>query len=292
VLRGREFELGLRVNDDLIAPGYFRTLRIPLLAGRDFTEQDTTGKPEVVIVNARFARRHFGTAQNALGKLLGHKSPQGESTYEIVGVVGDSKHFDLRSDVAETLYRPVYQMKEPNFLQFYIRTWQAPDAAKGTIRAAMAPLDSNLVLHGLRTMDEQIDEITSNDRLIAMLAVSFGVLATLMAAIGLYGVLAYSTAQRTREIGIRIALGAERRSVMRLILSDVLWLAGISMAVTLPVAILASRALRSQLYNVSPADPLVIASGVVLVAFVVLVSALLPARRAAHVEPMQALRTE
>jgi ABC-type antimicrobial peptide transport system permease subunit len=141
-------------------------------------------------------------------------------------------------------------------------------------------------------MDEQIAESVSSDRLIAVLAVSFGALATLMAAIGLYGVLAYATAQRTREIGIRMALGAQRRAVVRLVLADVVWLAGISVVVTLPVAMLASRIVRSQLYNVSPTDPLVMASGVLLVACVVIVAALLPARRAARVEPMQALRTE
>jgi ABC-type antimicrobial peptide transport system permease subunit len=144
----------------------------------------------------------------------------------------------------------------------------------------------------LRTMDEQIDQSTANDRLVATLAVCFGALATLMAAIGLYGVLAYSTAQRTREIGIRMALGARRQTVMRLVMADVVWLAGISIAITLPFALLASRAVRSQLYNVSPADPLVIACGVVVVTLVVVISALLPARRAASVEPIEALRTE
>jgi ABC-type antimicrobial peptide transport system permease subunit len=132
----------------------------------------------------------------------------------------------------------------------------------------------------------------SNDRLVAMLAVCFGILATVMAAIGLYGVLAYATAQRTQEIGIRMALGARRQAVVRLVLGDVLWLAGISIGVTLPVAVLLSRLLRSQLYNVSPADPLVIGSEVLLIVLVVALAALLPARRAASVEPMQALRME
>jgi putative ABC transport system permease protein len=132
----------------------------------------------------------------------------------------------------------------------------------------------------------------ANERLIALLSVSFGLLAMLLAAIGLYGVLAYATAQRTREIGIRMALGARRNAVMRLVLADVVWLAGLSIAVTLPIAFLLSRTLRSQLYGVSPTDPLVIACGVLLVTAVVILSALLPAARAAHVEPMQALRTE
>ncbi len=280
------------VEGPWITPGYFSTTGIPLLAGRDFSDQDLPGKPQVVIVNASFARHHFGSPQNAIGKLLEHGNRQGKTAFEIVGVVGDSRHVDMRTEVKETLYRAAYQLPDPSFLQFYVRTWQSPEAAKADIRAAMQQLDSKLVVDGLRTMDEQVAEIMSSDRLVAMLAASFGVLATLMAAIGMYGVLAYATSQRTQEIGIRMALGARRTSVVRLVLSDVLWLAGISIVVTVPIAILLSRMLRSQLYNVSPADPRVIASGVGLVALVVALAALLPARRAASVEPMQALRME
>jgi ABC-type antimicrobial peptide transport system permease subunit len=177
-------------------------------------------------------------------------------------------------------------------MQYYVRTWKAPDAAKADVRAAMQQLDSKLVIDGLLTMDEQISQSVSNDQMVAILAVMFGVLATIMAAIGLYGVLAYSTAQRTQEIGIRMALGAQRVAVVRLVLSDVLWLAGISIVVTLPVAVLLSRLLQSLLYNVSPMDPKVIGAAVLAIAGVVAGAAALPARRAASVEPMKALRTE
>ena len=282
----------IMVEAPWVTPRYFATTGIPLVAGRDFTDQDTLGKPGVVIVNESLARLHFGSAQNAVGKFLEHGNDQGKSNLEIVGVAGNTRHVDMRTGVRETLYRAAYQYPKPGFLQYYIRTWQSPDATKNAVREAMHQIDPNLVVDGLRTMDEQIDQSTANDRLVAMLAVSFGLLATLMAAIGLYGVLAYSTAQRTREIGIRMALGARRQAVMRLVIGDVVWLAGISMALTLPIAMVASRAVRSQLYNVSPADPLVIASGVMIVTVVVILSALLPARRAASVEPIQALRTE
>jgi len=177
-------------------------------------------------------------------------------------------------------------------MQYYVRTWQAPEAAETTIRNAVQKVAPKLVVDNMHTMDQQVSDSISNDRLVAMLAVSFGVLATLLAAIGLYGVLAYVTAQRTREIGIRMALGAQRLAVMRLVLADVLWLAGIAIVVTLPVAIVLSRMVRSQLYNVSPADPVVLVLGTLLVALVALLSAFLPARRAATVEPMKALRTE
>lgn len=273
-------------------PGYFSTIGVPLLAGRDFDKQDLPDKPQVVVVNAKFARQYFGSPQNAVGKTLKHGNKKGVGDYLIIGVVGDSKHVDVRADAKNTVYRAADQLPGANFLQYYVRTWQSPDAAKSDIRSAMQQVDSKLVVDGLRTMDEQIAANTSNDGLVTTLAVAFGLLATLMAAIGLYGVLAYSTAQRTHEIGIRMALGARRVAVVRLVLSDVVWLAGISIAVTLPVAMLLSRTLRSQLYNVSPADPLVMGSAVLVVALVVAAASMLPARRAASIEPMKALRME
>jgi predicted permease len=277
-----------------ITSQYFTALNIPLLAGRIFTDQDQVGKAKVAIVNASFANRCFGNPKNAIGHMIGAGPPPSSPTdIEIVGVVGDARHRDMRTEPKATVYSPYFNGKDEfGFMQFYVRTWQAPQAAELDLRRAVQQVDSKLVIDTMRTMDEQIADNISNDRLVAMLAVSFGILATLLAAIGLYGVLAYTTEQRTREIGIRMALGARRGSVVRLVFADVVWLAGISMAVTLPVAILLSRLLRSQLYNVSPTDPLVITAGVSLVAVVVALSALLPARRAASVEPMKALRSE
>ncbi len=173
-----------------------------------------------------------------------------------------------------------------------MRTWQSPDAAKADIRTAMQQVDSKLVVDGLRTMDEQIAATTSNDGLVTTLAVAFGLLATLMAAIGLYGVLAYSTAQRTHEIGVRMALGARRMAVVQLVIIDVLWLAGISGRGVIAGGDAALASSAEPLYNVSPADPLVIGSAILLVALVVAAAAMLPARRAASIEPMKALRTE
>jgi putative ABC transport system permease protein len=291
-LTGSSSDENIIVEGPWITPKYFETASIPLLAGRDFTAADLPGSPPVVIVNDTFARHHFGSAQNAVGKYLVHGNNKGKSNFQIVGVVGDTRHVNIRSEVKETLYRATFQRPNDGFLEFYLRTWQSPEAAKADVRSAMQQLDSKLVVDGLRTMDEQIAQSVSSDQIVATLAVIFGVLATLMAAIGLYGVLAYSTAQRTQEIGIRMALGAGRSAVVRLVLSDVLWLAGISIAITLPISLLLARALRSQLYNVSPTDPLVIGAAVLMVAIVVAAAAMLPARRAASVEPMKALRTE
>ena len=290
---------GLKPDEDIhtewskVTASYFSTMNIPLLAGRNFTEQDVEGKAKVAIVNASLARKFFGDPKNAVGQVMAAGSgADAKFNIEIIGVVGDSRHRDMRTEAGLAVYRPYFQDNDFGFMQYYVRTWQAPEAAEMTMRRAVQQVDSKLVIDTMRTMDEQIAENISNDRLVALLAVSFGVLATVLAAIGLYGVLAYATAQRTREIGIRMALGAQRGSVMGLVLRDVLWLAGISIVVTLPVALLLARLLRSQLYGVSAADPLTLFAGTLLVAAVALLAALLPARRAASVEPMQALRME
>ena len=237
----------MQVEMPAVTPGYFATMQTSLLAGRNFTNADDMGKPSVAIVNVAFARHFFGAPQNAGGRFLGVDGSRGKRDTEIVGVVGDTRHARVRDDVKRTVYRPRFQLDNPSELSFLVRTWQPPDAALSSVRGAMQQLDSKLALSNLQTMDAQIADNLSVERLIELLAVSFGVLAILLSAIGLYGVLAYATAQRTREIGIRMALGAQRSSVMRLVLADVLWLAGISIAVSLPVSLLLARLLRSEL---------------------------------------------
>jgi predicted permease len=284
-----------QVEWSAVTPRYFSTMGIPLVAGRMFSDQDLEGKSKVAIVNASLARKYFGEPKNAVGQLMGAGSGSDvKFDIEIVGVVGDTKHAQMRSEIVPTVFRPFFQDEHPQagFMQYYVRTWQAPEAAETTIRHAVQQTSPKLVIDTMRTMDEQVADNISNDRLVTMLAVSFGVLATVLAAVGLYGVLAYVTAQRTREIGIRMALGAQRLAVVRLVLIDVLWLAGIAVVVTLPIAVLLSRTVRSQLYNVSPADPVALILGTLMVAVVAILAALLPARRAATIEPMKALRTE
>ncbi len=276
-----------------VTPGYFAALQLPVLAGRTFTDHDIAGQPSVAVVNATFARKYFGDPQRALGHMVGRGS--GSDTkldIQIVGIVGDAKHIGVRGDIHRTIYRPFLQNEKSSTLQYYVRTVQSPESAETTIRAAIQNLDSKLVLDTMRTMDEQIDDNLMNDRLVTLLAVVFAVLATSLAAIALYGVLAYTTAQRTREIGIRMAMGAQRISVVRMVLVDVMWLAGVSIALTIPLALLLTRMVRSQLYGVSAFDPLTLLAGTVLVSLVALLAAMLPARRAASVEPMKALRTE
>jgi predicted permease len=283
----------MNVEQPNVSVDYFSTLQMPLLAGRGFTGQDRTGSQSVAVVNENFARHFFGDPQQALGHFLGNGGGTGVKTdVAIVGVVRDAKHTGLREPVTRTVFVPYLQSPEPRAMTFYVRTWQQPESAESTIRHAMQTLDSNLVLDTFRTMDEQIDNNLTAERVIALLASGFGVLAALMAAVGLYGVLAYSTTQRTSEIGIRMALGASRASVVRMVLFEVLWLAGISIAVTLPLSLLLMRAVRSQLYGISSSDPLTLCLMTALVTLVALASAMLPARRAARVEPMKALRYE
>jgi predicted permease len=286
----------MNVEWEDISPGYFATLNLPFVAGRDISDQDSANASKVVVVNESFARRYFGSPQQAIGRNFARGgAPEDKPDLQIVGVVKDAKHRNLREEVEKTVYAPYTQVERKRVdtgMQFYVRTWQAPDQAISSIRSAMWNLDSKLVLDSLMTMDRQIESNVTNESMVALLAVSFGILATFLAAIGLYGVLAYSTTQRTREIGIRMALGADKITVMRMILREVLWLAGVSIAVALPAALLLARYLRSQLFGISSADPLTLVAVVILVALVAVVAAMIPARRAAGVNPTRALRYE
>jgi len=282
----------MNVESPHVSPGYFSTMGMPLLAGRDFGDQDHEGTQKVAVVNESFARHYFGEPQRAIGHYYCKGAGTVKPDTEIVGVVKDAKHTGVRQDIVRTTFTPYLQ--EPNLgsMTLYVRTWQSPESAEATLRRAMQALDSKLVLDNFRTMQEQIDDNLIAERVIAILASAFGALAVLMAAVGLYGVLAYSTAQRTREIGIRIALGANRSSVMRMVLIEVLWLAGISIAIALPASLLLTRAARSQLFGVSSSDPATLVAVTLVVAVVAIASALLPARRAAKTDPMVALRYE
>ena len=283
----------MNVEEARVTPDYFAVLKVPVLAGRALAEIDDASHPHVAVVNEALARRFFGSPQKAIGRMLA--SGAGNKVkfdIEIVGVARNYIHRGMRGKVKIAMYRPAAQDPNPDKMNYYVRTWGAPDTAMRMIRSAIQQIDSKLVIDGLSSMDAEIDQNINDERMIALLAVSFGVLATMLAGIGLYGVLAYATAQRTREIGVRVALGSDRRGIVTLVLKDVLKLAGISIAVAVPVAIVATRVLKSQLFGVSNADPVVLVSATVLVAMVAVIAAALPARRAASVEPMQALRSE
>jgi putative ABC transport system permease protein len=280
------------VEHPIITTDYFNALKVPIVAGRAFADTDDKSHPKVIIVNQQFAMRVFGSPQKAIGHMLGDSRYNTKYDIQIVGVAGNYIHRTMRSPIKVTVFYPFNQEADPGGMYYYVRSWESPQATMSAIRSTVAQIDSRLVVDGLSTMDEQIDQNLVEDRMIALLAACFGGLATLLAGIGLYGVLAYATAQRTREIGVRIALGSDRAGIVRLVLRDILLLAGISIAVTIPVAFVAMRLVRTQLFGVSALEPVVYMGAVALIAAVAVVSAALPARRAAGVEPMEALRSE
>ena len=276
-----------------VTPGYFSTLGIPLVLGREFTKSDGPASQPVAIVNEALAQKYFGSAQNAIGRYVGRKDKPDKM---IVGVVKNSRHSNPRDPFIRTLFRPALQMGDesgsPVGFAVYVRTMTSPETAINQIRIAIRDDDPKLVINHLRTMEAQVDDTLTTERVIALLASSFGVIATLLAAIGLYGVLAFVTAQRTREIGVRLALGAQPAAIAGLVLREVLVLIGISMVFAIPASLILGRTLRSQLFNVSPADALTYAGAIVVVTVVAMLSAALPAYRGATVDPMQALRSD
>jgi predicted permease len=274
-----------------VSTNYLQTLGIPLLAGRYFNAGDTATSAQVAVVNQSFAKHFFGSVEGALGHHVSRPNRPATDAM-IVGVVADVKHTTVKDAPMPTDYTLVSQAIQPTGLTYYVRTWQPPDAAANSIRAAVANLDSKLIVDNLSTMQQQIDDELVDERMIALLAALFGVLATMLAGIGLYGVLAYSTNQRTREIGIRMALGARRSTVIGLIVREVLILAGGAIAVTIPLAMLATQAVRSALFGVSTADPAIYGAGVLVICLVAVLAGFLPARRAAGIDPARALRTE
>jgi predicted permease len=286
-------EEDMDVELPFVTHGYFSTLGIPLLAGREFTLADAANGQKVAIVNESFARHFFGSARNALGHYVGRRDKVDTA---IVGVVRDSHHTSPRDPIKRTMFQPALQLTDdagsPAGFAYYVRTLMSPDPAMNLVRETIQHNDPKLVVADLRTMDSQVDETLTNERVIALLASSFGVIATLLAAIGLYGVLAYVTAQRTREIGIRMALGAQALAVAGLVLREVLFLTAISLVFAIPASLMLSRALRSQLFNVSNTDALTYVTAIAVITAVALVAAAIPARRAATVDPMQALRAE
>lgn len=276
-----------------ITGNYFATLRQPILVGREFSASDAYGSPQVAVVNLTFAKRFYGSAQNALGRLLG----SGQSDHEkyditIVGVVGDVKHQNMHDKPRGTIYQPYLQDKHPRGLRVYALTGNEPKAVENAVRERIHRYDPKLVVDAMRTMEEQVNESVSNQRALAMLATSFSGLALLMTAVGLYGVLAFATTQRTREIGVRMALGAQRSSVVLLVMREMLLTACLGAAVAVPAVFGISKLFASQLYGVRPGDPLTLLSCIVVTACMVTLAAAIPARRAASVDPMRALRSE
>jgi predicted permease len=262
----------------------------PLIAGREFTVKDAAGAPKVAIINETMAKYFFGD-RSPIGLHIGSgRAPKPD--VEIVGVVRDSKTSTLRTEPRRYVYKPYMQEDEIGPMTFYVRARGSAAGIGASVRQIAQRVDPNLPIFEMKTMTSVVDESLFLERMVAALSVAFGALATLLAAIGLYGVMSYTVARRTREIGIRMALGAERGSVMWLVLREVALMVALGVAIGLPLAIALSRLVQSQLFALSAHDPVALAAAAALLAIVALVAGYLPARRATRVDPMLALRYE
>lgn len=280
----------IKVHRNAVSPGYFSTLGVPLLAGREFRRADTAQSQRTVIINESLARRYFSD-RNPLGRRLRFGGPKGP-VREIVGVAQDSKHTNLRAEIQDFVYVPYTQRGALEQVTFYVRTTQHPVTMATTLRQVVARHDATLPLYALRTLSEQIDESIFNDRLLAALSAVFGLLAALLAVIGIYGVMSYTVAQRTQEIGIRLALGAQPGAVLALIVQQGMRLALLGIGIGLPAAFVLTRLMKSLLYGVSATDALTFAAVPAALTLVALLACVLPAWRAAKVDPLIALRHE
>jgi predicted permease len=283
-----------------ISPGYFQTMGIPLLAGRDFSDRDerwtppAQGAPEFrsVIVNERFARHYFGHA-NPVGRRIGFGgNPNTPTPIEIVGVVRDAKYTDVRDDIQRQLFFPYLERRSPGGFTVYLRTSLSAERMFGLARQVIQQLDPNLPVYDTRTLALQVTQSLRRERLVAAMTTTFGALATLLALVGLYGVMSYTVARRTREIGVRMAFGAQARDIAWLVIREVLVIAAAGIAGGLPAAWWLGRFVSTELYGVRNGDVLTVVGAVLLLATVALLAGLIPSARAARLNPTTALRRE
>ncbi|MGH9159007.1 MAG: ABC transporter permease [Vicinamibacteraceae bacterium] len=283
-----------------LSPGYFETMEIPILGGRDFTRLDVPAVKEiteeatkdlrmVAIVNRRFAE-HFFRGRSAIGRRLGWgQGPETKLTIEIIGVVADSLYEGPREGVRRQVFLPFFG---PGSATVYVRTQTASAAAYSLARNEVKRLDAALPVYGMKTLQSRLDETLLTDRLIALLSAAFGLLATVLASVGLYGVMAFVVARRRKELGIRLALGAQRGLVIWLVMREVLVLLALGLAVGIPAALAAGRYVSTQLYGIQPHDPWVAGAIILLLTTVSAAAGLIPAHKASRIDPIQALRYE
>jgi predicted permease len=281
-----------------VGPRYFTTVGMTVLEGREFTDTDIATSPKVAVVNQAFAHKYFD--DHAIGRRIGPGGPQGSAEFTIVGVVRNGKYADLREETAPFWYVP-YQQLEPlgqsdtavrisrGLLSLHIRTAADPGTAAAAVRSTIASIDKRVTLFNMRTMREQISDQLTLERLLAVLGAAFALVAVVLAALGLYGVVAYDTTMRTRELGLRMALGETASGIIVMILRQTAWLVGPGLTAGVLLAIAGMGYVRSLLYGLQPTDPLVLVSAAAVVVTVTTVAALLPARRATHINPVDSL---
>jgi len=283
---GPDVDKNARFNE--VGAGYFATLGVQLRAGREFTPADHRGAPRVAVVNQAFAKK-FNLNQGAVGTFM--SVGPGPLNIQIVGVVPDVKYSDVKRAVPAMFYTPWRQDTHVGTMSFYVRS-PSPEALLRALPAVLKQIDPGLPMQGLKTMPQQIRENVVEDRLVGIVSASFAVLATLLAAVGLYGVLAYTVAQRTREIGVRIALGADTRRVRTMVLREMSGMMLVGSGIGFAGALGLGRAARSLLYGIEGHDPVVFMFAAALLMLVALGAGYVPARRASLVDPVQALHYE
>jgi predicted permease len=275
---------------NMIGPAYLKTLGMKLQAGREFTTADERGTQQVAIVNEAFAKK-FGLGRNAVGSLMSRRDT-GALDMQIVGLVRDAKYSDVKDSIPPQFFVPYRQAGNVGRINFYARTAGDPIQLLRAIPPVIKRLDSDLPIEELKTLPQQVKDNVFLDRMISILATAFAFVATLLAAIGLYGVLAYSVAQRTREIGVRMALGATSGTVRAMVLRQVGIMTLIGGVIGIGGALALGKGAKSLLFEIKGYDPVVLVASAVLLALVSLASGYLPALRASKVDPMQALRYE
>lgn len=290
VVEGYTPREGERMSCDAtwVSNDYFKALEIPFVTGRDFDDRDRIGTPKVIIINEKMAKHYFGTTE-VIGKHIGLEDVP---DMMIVGVVKDAQYINLRENMRRHFYLPTTQEKQLTNLTLHVKTSTSPDGVAEQLRAQLKAIDPHLPLYNIKTLSTEIDESLVQERLITWLTGAFGGLATLLTALGLYGVLMFSVARRTREIGIRVALGAQRGDVFRLIMIRGVILVGAGVAIGLGASLVVSRLLSTMLFGVAPNNVTTLAGVSAGLIAVALLACYLPARRATKVDPMVALRYE
>jgi predicted permease len=285
---GPDIDNNSRYNE--VSAGYFTTMGVSLIAGRDFTPSDLKGSPKVAIVNETFAKK-FNLGNDVVGKFMSSNGRSADSLdTQIIGYAKDAKYSSVKNEIPPLFFTPWHQDGNVGSLSFYVRTALPPEQLVKQIEPLMKRIDPNIPIEELRTMPQQIKENVFLDRMISILSACFALLATLLAGVGLYGVLAYTVAQRTREIGVRMALGADGGKVRAMVLRQVLGMMAIGAVVGVAGALGAGRAVRSLLYGMQGHDPVVFLLSLVVLSGVALTAGYLPALRASKVEPIKALK--
>jgi predicted permease len=277
---------------NIIGPGFFANMGVPLIAGREFTDRDNLAAPKVAVVNEQWAKHFFGS-QNPIGR---HFSSDGVGAktldLEVVGVVKDTNYSSVKQKPPRLFFEPYRQSKDIGSMSFYVRTALPTARMLAQLRQLMTSLDRDLPVQNLRTLDDQVQHSVQSDRLVFQLAGTFAALATILAMLGLYGVMAYSVTRRTREIGIRLALGAGIGTIRTMVLREVMIIFGIGLVIGVPLSLGAARLAESQLFGVKSYDFPVIIGAVIALTLAAVAAGYIPARRATRVNPVQALRYE